>query len=144
VQPAVAEAEVGRGVCERKPIHVALEQLDVRSEMTRRTATGAGEHRRLDVDTDPAHALAGTEPAEGDPTAARNVEHGRAVGQLADRSEAAIERARIDPPHRPEDEPRQKGAFDVEVVDGPERPCAYVPLLCHRAHSNGTVIKPGL
>ena len=86
-------------------------------------------------------AWPGRSPAERDPAAAGDVEDGRAVGQLGDRSEAAIEGPRIDSPHCPEDQPREEGAFDVEVVDRSERPCAYVSLLGHR---RGSYVSSGM
>jgi hypothetical protein len=137
VQAVEGHAQVELIVAERHPLDVGLGEFDVGAAEPGDPAAGSGEHVGGDVGGDVAHPLVGAQAAQRHPTATRDVEHGRAVRQVADDADAVEQQAGVGAPERDQEGPGQPFALHREVVGGDANPVDDGPpapswsLLCH-------------
>jgi hypothetical protein len=85
VEATVAEAQISALRIDCQPGHVSLDELHLDVGKTCGATLCATQHRGLEIDSNPVHALAGTHATQRDPAPTRDIEDRCPVGELAHR-----------------------------------------------------------
>src|SRR4051794_21885499 len=138
VQAGERDAEVELAVGELEVLDVGLHHLHLVEVALASRALGAREHRGRDVGRHVADPLASAEPAQRQPAAARHVEHGAAVGHVADCRQRPADQLGVGAEDELRERPAQGLALDEEVVDRGPR-VTEPPVGAHVGHGAATI-----